>query len=116
LAGCRKSLKEHGEILIFSMDTNVLLKSPAYGNSIKYTVICEGELKDGQQFKVRFGGWENTDTHWSPSFLAKLLEEQGFKTGVEYVERQVISSICYSEEEKDEIEEARCIYVLRAKL
>ena len=69
------------------MRLNALLKSKAFGNSIKYKVICNGELKDGEQFKVQAGKWENEDTYWGPDFLLKMLKEKGLKGEVEYVKK-----------------------------
>jgi hypothetical protein len=73
-------------------------------------------LKDGEQFTVRIGNWENVDTHWGPQFLAKMFEEKGFKTSIDYLPKSLISSNYYNEEERDELEGSKSIYVLRAKL
>ena len=43
--------------MIFSVDSNALLKSKAYQSSIKYKILAKGELKDGDHFKIKVGGW-----------------------------------------------------------
>lgn len=80
IAKCKAHLKPKGMLHIYSIDTNALLKSSAYQSSIKYRVICEGELKDGDKFKIEVGKWCNVDTHWSPEFLQNQLQKQGFQS------------------------------------
>ena len=112
---CKKVLKDHGQILIIAVDTNVGIRTPKFQDYAEYKVHSEKELEDGEHFKVEIGAWSNIDTRWSLEYLCKLFDKNGFETRVEFVEQDIITEK-YSAEEKKEIEEGRFLYALRATL
>ena len=100
----------------FATDTNIFIKHPEYQKFVDFRTDSKEQLKDGEHFVVKIGDWKNTDINFGIAFLCQKFKERGFESTVEYLDKKVISSELFSEEQIKQIEESKLFYGLKMKL